>query len=384
MKKEYIKSVFLTFLKNWAIPIAILGFLLIFGSKLIQFFTEKMIKGFYKNILHPIEYSSTTTGEIGNTYGGTAGTIVALIASYLMFLAFWVQYRANDQQKKDLRIERFENKFYQMLQIHRNNVSEIKIGKSITGRKAFISIFSELRYCYLIANDFYQNNINNFPNIGRDEIFNVGYFIFFFGCGPNSNKINTDLFNDKKHLQKFYLKLEEELECHKTTIRNNKANLQCQPIKQYLTENLLELTNYDGEKHSLRINYIPFEGHMANLSHYIRHLFQLVKYVDEHYPDSNNYKAKHDYIATLRSQLSIYEQLFIYYNSLSALGNPWINNSKSNDENLLKKYTVLKSLPIPLASFYKTPEDIFGKETHNNYGMPLFEWSDIKNRINKI
>jgi len=61
-------------------------------------------------------------------------------------LAFYVQYKANEQQrtqfedelkKRDLekieqdktwRIERFENKFYQLLALHRDNVNEMQIG----------------------------------------------------------------------------------------------------------------------------------------------------------------------------------------------------------------------------------------------------------------
>ena len=40
---------------------------------------------------------------------------IAIAAAILTFFAFWVQYKANEQQKIDLKVERFENKFYELL-----------------------------------------------------------------------------------------------------------------------------------------------------------------------------------------------------------------------------------------------------------------------------
>ena len=44
----------------------------------------------------------TNTGQIGDTIGGVMGPFVAIAASVLTFLAFWVQYKANEQQRKDI------------------------------------------------------------------------------------------------------------------------------------------------------------------------------------------------------------------------------------------------------------------------------------------
>lgn len=54
-------------------------------------------------------------GLIGDTMGGTMNPFIAISAAILTFLAFWIQYKANEQQKRDLQVERFENKFYEML-----------------------------------------------------------------------------------------------------------------------------------------------------------------------------------------------------------------------------------------------------------------------------
>ena len=56
----------------------------------------------------------STTGEIGDTIGGIMGPFIAIAAAGLTFIAFWVQYKANIQQRHDIAIERFE-KFYKNL-----------------------------------------------------------------------------------------------------------------------------------------------------------------------------------------------------------------------------------------------------------------------------
>ncbi len=84
---------------------------------------------------------------------------------------------------------------------------------------------------------------------------------------------------------------------------------------------------------------------MSILSHYIRNLYQIVKFIEEQDEKVISYEEKFQYASTLRSQLSNHEQLLLYYNSLSVLGKPWIENG------LLEKYCIIKSLPIPLADF---------------------------------
>ena len=95
------------------------------------------------------ERNFSHTGEVGDTIGGIMGPFIAIIASFLTFIAFWAQYKANKKQTEqfrlqanDVKIERFENKYYEMIKIHRDNVSEISINKGIViKRKAFLSMF---------------------------------------------------------------------------------------------------------------------------------------------------------------------------------------------------------------------------------------------------
>lgn len=358
---------------SWTIPAIVLvcslALFILFSGDIVRF----LISTFYRKIIHPISYNENTTAAIGNTLNGTLGLVIAFIASYLTFLAFWVQYSANERLKFDLEIERFENKFYQMLQIHRDNVSEIRISKTVTGRRAFSRMFAEFKYLYLWIVNFYETNGQNYKETSDEERYNIAYLVFFYGCGLNSDEAVIDVIGEE-HLSS-YSEISSNLETIKETVRKK--------LRKAKGAKLPNIVNKNGAEYELSISYVPFQGHMGNLSHYIRHIFQLVKYVDEHYPYKDDFNKKSSYVASLRSQLSLYEQLFIYYNALSVLGQPWLE-TENDSENLLQKYSVIKSLPKPLANFYKHPDKVFGSIEKNANDIALFEWTNIKERFSKL
>ena len=69
----------------------------------------------------------TETGQIGDTIGGIMGPIVAMIAAYLTFIAFWVQKQANEAQRQDIKVERFNSNFYNLLNIHEQITSALEV-----------------------------------------------------------------------------------------------------------------------------------------------------------------------------------------------------------------------------------------------------------------
>lgn len=92
----------------------------------------------------------TDTGQIGDTIGGIMGPFVAIAAAGLTFIAFWVQYKANIQQRHDIAIERFENNLFEMIHIQQDITngllveevdSEGKILRSQKGRDVFLFIY---------------------------------------------------------------------------------------------------------------------------------------------------------------------------------------------------------------------------------------------------
>lgn len=93
------------------------------------------------------------TGQIGDTIGGIMGPFVAIAAAILTFLAFWVQFKANEQQRKDIAKERFESNLFQLIQVQEeitNNLqfsahdgSDVLYNANISGRQVFRAIYEE-------------------------------------------------------------------------------------------------------------------------------------------------------------------------------------------------------------------------------------------------
>ena len=304
-----------------------------------------------------LDYS--TTGQIGDTIGGITGPIIALIAALLTFLAFWIQVQANkvqtrqfDKQDTDTKIDRFENKFYQLLNIHRENVTEINISNVVNSRKAFVSMFKEFKFGYYSLKYVYKaqkkkRTINKI--LDEQDFVNISFIIFFMGIGESSDKLTQGLIN--KYEEVLIINYVEYLKRCQTGYNSKKG---------------IAIDTENNQIFTLDIKYIPFRGHMSRLGHYYRHLFQTVKYVVEQ--NDNIIKDKYEYLKTLRAQLSSHEQLLLYYNGLTTMGKPWLDNNYFTD------YRMIKNLPLPLADFGPTPKEKLGER--NNAGKLLFEWDE--------
>ena len=300
------------------------------------------------------------TGAIGDTLGGTTGPIIGITAAALTFFAFWVQYIANQQQQEDLKVERFENKFYEMLRLHRDNVEQININNNVSGRKTFSRLFNELRFIYFYCFHYIKKLQPNYT-ISDDKIYNISYLIFFYGVGQVSTKLINDILDEET--KPIFNKLVGCIESTQQLYRKGHKNL------------TLKVESNKGIDIRFYYDYIPFQGHLGNLGHYMRHLYQLVMFIEKVPMVKDHDKLKKDYITIVRSQLSDYEQALLYYNALSILGKPWLENDESQ-EGPLKKYSLIRSFPKPLADFYKKPDNIsFGKDSN---------WDEIKTRFGKI
>ncbi len=318
----------------------------IFAFVMILFFPILFTKFYW------FKLDFTDTGEIGDTIGGIMGPFIAIAASILTFMAFWVQYKANEQQRKDIKLERFENKFYELLRLHKSNVDELILSNKIRGRESFVSFFYELRLIYKIVDNFIINDSESYQNINQ---MSFSYRIFFFGVGLYSEKyFKYDLGKEEKLLYEkvkpFLMKAQDDIKSH----------LDKNPEKPYL----YNLKN-DGTKsdYSFEFQYIPFSGHANILGHYYRHLFQTVNFIISQ--DLLDEDEKYSYIKTLRAQLSNFEQLNIYYNSIAWFKDEW--------KIIFTKYRFIKNIPIELADFDVKPLDYFEKEIKESK-EPLFEW----------
>jgi hypothetical protein len=337
------------------LPIVIIVLIAIFYKKILVSFPKWITNVYYENFddgkLNPLE-----TGPIGDTFGGMLGPLIALFAAFLTFLAFWVQFKANVEQKKDLQIERFENKFYELLRFHKDNISEIKIDGQegmVEKRKAFVSMYNEFRYSFWCCKDKYTELLEKgeLQNTYTDEqLVRLAYIFFLGGVGDNSDMVSKAINKNPNY------KFEDKLF---TSVLNYFKLIKSKTIRPCYFD-------FDGNPVILRMRYLPWGGHQSRLGHYYRHLFQTVKYVDKQDEDLISKDDKVDYLRMLRAQLSDYEQVLLYYNAISHLGEGWLQN------NYFIKYKMIHNIPLPLASFGITPTEKFKKEMELD--PQLFEW----------
>ncbi|WP_140484833.1 putative phage abortive infection protein [Flavobacterium sp. GSA192] len=313
-------------------------------------------------------FDYSKTGDIGDTIGGISGPIIALVAAFLTFIAFWVQVKANKAQTRqfkfqdiDTRINRFENKFYELLRLHKENVNEISIDgydqRKIEKRKAFASMYREFRNAFFttkIKYDELKKSGELKINYEDRELVKLAYIFFYAGVGIHSTKLSLAMAGkrfDKKLFEAVQKELKSIQDNHKTRSKE---------------KNLPELEIKNIGKSMMPKSYRPFVGHVNRFGHYYRHLFQTVKFVVNQDEKLIKKNAKLEYLKTLRAQLSDYEQTMLYYNAIGGFGQAWIDNE------YFTKYRMIHNLPLPLADFGITPEEKFEKEISE--GMDLFEW----------
>lgn len=336
----------------------------------------------------------STIGPYGDYIGGMLNPLISLFAVIAAGFAFYAQYKANKQVQDQFEKQEnadyktnFETKFFELIKIHRENVSEQTYSKHINGkisqslgRKVFRVMSRELeecikevfRYRKIYSEDFITpkyfqklNEIKVSNNLKIDittfALIDIAYIIFYYGLGSDSQDYLLNNFKGKydykyfKRLTKFLqLKPKEEniinfenwKKFYNLPVSQIRTALdeiyKCKGIKNhvYVHNNLdlvdnLSITKYYG-------------GQQHRLGHYYRHLFQTFKFL--HHEKKLSKVEKYFYGKTLRAQISTYEQLIFFINSISSLGQKWELNSEiniqSSDKNLLiSEYNIIKNLP---------------------------------------
>lgn len=354
-------------------------------------------------------------GHVATTISGLSTPFIAIGAALLTFLAFFVQYKANleqrefnTRQREDIAIERFETMFFEMMRFHRENLQNINSRDRTERQDLFITMFYELRFVYNVAINLDEaNNKYNKPTLNKSEIFNIAYIAFFNGANPDTvhslkmlfekNKHQGDFFNELIHLlirirNEYRLLLRKESfpfpemdhlqEMELYSIENGELVEHKGSLVYAFTrsnDNFSVLTINSKESAQKIVFWLfkdPFTGHTNELGHYFRHLFQTVQYLDNEIfgPTVKLYSKKrnviqddkpqmlqklpllqYNYLRMLRAQLSDFESLLLYYHSYSCYGNEWRDKEKGN---LLEKFNLLKKIRLTSADFYIHPGDI--------------------------
>jgi hypothetical protein len=334
------------------------------------------------------------TGPIGDTIGGITGPLIGLIAAILTFFAFWVQYRANKEQRSDIKMERFESKFFEMLRLHKENVTEMKleghepgyvvissnnlvqemklrqpteqmVEKVTEGRDVFVAATAELKAIYEVCR--HHLGSKNLPNPDT-YLIQLAYALLFNGIESDEViTIDARVAEDREYVDI----------CKKALGR----------ARQYFLVNGKGYSKYEGGNMGVDLNFthFPFNGYATKFSHYFRHLFLMVKYVVKRNNADLTEPQKMEYLRILRAQLSKHEQLMLYFNYLGGYGAPW-----ETDKNpFFSTYKMIHNLPVDLTGFTIDPHVSFQTLIDKNTGKLIgskeymFEYDEKRAAVKK-
>jgi hypothetical protein len=276
------------------------------------------------------------TGQFGAFFGGVVGTLFALVGTLLIALTFMEQSKQNKR-------EAFESKFYEMLRLHRQNVEEIQVGEK-KGREASEILIERLKVFYDEVNNAIEYIINTDANtieISEDVkkyleddfkksliIHKLSYGYFFYG------------------INNYYITRNKEDVIYKINLS----------VTLYFIKKLLSVP--DGAKFA-QTHYNTILGH------YFRHLYQLIKLIADQEKDILNEEKKYEFIRIVRAQLSDYEQILLYYDSLSNMGEKWIMPLEQKERKkmcFIARFKLIKNIPYYFNYFGIKPSELFKTE----------------------
>lgn len=277
---------------------------------------------------NPIDMAAT--GQVGDFIGGVVGTIFAFIGTIFVFLTL----RAQRQQMQK---SHFDGVFETLLEQYRQSVSEMKVvhedisipGKKhkYEGRQVFLPILEDFNILYgEVAEALLALLKKEHPKkryLTREECqeaVSVAYGYMFYSVGEYSKSYEKTL-----------------------------------GFSQGQIAYLVYKNSQHTSLHNLHLNEI--------LSQYYRNLYHMVLFVDKAYYLTKMEKLQ--YCDIIRSQMSDYEQILLFYNSMTKLGQAWNhpnNQSKWRKMNLIAKYRLVKDCPSYYTYFAFKPNIIYWKE----------------------
>jgi len=282
---------------------------------------------------------SEVFGQFGDFVGGIVGTILVFLSILLLYYTFLLtksQIVLQRQQHEELRIEtkhqielqqiqyekqQIETRFFELLKIHRDNALQIQKNDD----NIFKLFVEEVNNNYSAVKSW-KNEKESIISI--KDVIGVSYLTFFYGVTSKEGR-NTI----------------------KDVLQQVSQNIDSQFVNDFIYEQIVWGNN-------------PSKGHEIELGHYFRHLYQIVKYINTRDTNILSYKERYEYIKTLRAQLTTYEQILLFWNSLSPLGESWEikrRNDSHIDKNkcLITKYNLIKNIPAKFANGDIQPNNFF-------------------------
>ena len=305
-------------------------------------------------------------------YGTFIGGVLLAVTLSYQFYSFKKQ---KEQSEKQFRETQLQNRFFEMIKYHRENVLEFNHidpnsnnKRIVEGRKVFVEIYNQFIEIHKVVSrkellkkvginalsDYYNSANNESQNQFRSSL------EYATGFSEDESIINRIQIDISYHFLFYGVLSSQEGPLKDTLIRYNPKY-----IKEIFDKLSAQKAFYDP-----KIKY--FGGHLHRLGHYYRHLFQSVKLIDEN-PDLS-FPEKYSYIKNLRAQLSTYEQIMLFIDSLTELGIQWEFGSEKNF--FITKYNLIQNIPVKMLSEKISPTTF--------YRLIPFEDLNLKNIEKRI
>lgn len=281
--------------------LAYLVYRLVESHQLMKFMT---VDYELENIDEESAWVGTTLGGVVGVRVALAGSVLAFVGAMFTFIAFYIQYEANNiqqgqftEQKKDLAKERFENKFFAMLDIYRNIVQSVEMEQVGSGKRAFHFMFFEFKALYVRV---WELGLLRTPFGGgsdegeryesqrrRERVLKVAFNLFMNGVGTVNHRIKDtckELISSKE--------LERILSVVQQAQKEN---------EDVFTGNVRYLGDYKGR------HFPVFDGHRLRLVSYFRQVYMIIHFLYEQDKKFLNDEEKDFYLRLFCSQMSEHE-----------------------------------------------------------------------------
>lgn len=262
---------------------------------------------------------------------------ISIIAVFVTFLAFFVQYTFNAEQRKDIARERDLNQFFHLMDVYRSVTNSMRIPNITEGKDVCHFMFYEYKAMFKIASDFISQK--HYIDIWTVKDINDLTFAFFIN-GITRNALptfNTDIMTpeDKESLLIAFRD-------HLFSIRDD---AKAQPIKY--------LNDYEGR--SIKF----FDGHRPRLVPYIKYINLILDWIIKHSKTANERK---EYLSYLIAEMTDHEIGLLYCSlntpNYSLYIKPYL---KTVDQESLLLKGIFDSIPSTISfKFYYDKEDFLG------------------------
>ena len=342
----------------------------------------------------------TKTGQIGDTIGGIMGPFVGILAAVLTFMAFWIQYQANEEQRlaiennkteiqkqhQQYEIDRFESKWLMLLDIYKETVKSLHYA-DVVGKPTFKELLDELRLTFELVEYGYVKWVNNAFSHDKPEY--KDSVITFQTALMTSDRTLRQFLTETAYTLFFYGKPYFSIEMTKKNPGKVIAMEQIYKMVSKIGFSCSDNLSKSFGVHSISNGVASYRYHAPKsilvgesfqLAQYFRVLFSLANYIDNADVKGIGYNEKYEYFKLLRCQMSDEEQTLLYYNSISPIGLEW-NIKKGNEPlsidsmGLIAKYRLVKNLPPRFPFFGINPMEYYASETkyYEENGRQFFE-----------